>query len=201
MQASDFYHQSKAHSFALADICARLWNLKVMTVQQSTIFGQCVNPELDVPSLYARFNYDHIFGTVLNRFICQAVSKQPLTVYGDGKERTNLICLCDTIRAFNILIDTEIEPGEHRVYNNFTDNMSIEEIAYTVTGLYGGDVTYIDNPRKEKESKQQKKFDKGIVERTEGSIEDPIRKALDFAERFKQNINVSQFLPLVKWTI
>ena len=201
MQASDFYHQSKANSFAIADICARLWNLKVVTVQQSTIFGQCVVPELDHPSLYPRLNYDHIFGTVLNRFICQAVSKHPLTVYGDGKDKTNLICLCDTVRAFNKIIDSPINPGEHKVFNNFTAQMSIEDIALKVVELYGGTIEYLENPRKEKESKHEKVFEKGIVERSDGSIDDSIRKTLDFAERFSYSVKTEQFAPTIFWQV
>src|SRR5205823_3133955 len=80
MQATDFYHQSKANSFLLNDLCTKLWGLKTITVQQSTIFGHCILENLDEKyhDLSTRYNYDHIFGTVFNRFVCQAAIRHPI---------------------------------------------------------------------------------------------------------------------------
>lgn len=213
MQASDFYHQSKVHTFGLTEMCSEIWGLKSITVQQSIIFGQCVVKELDTRRLHSRFNYDQVFGTVLNRFACQAVKGVPLTVYGDGLSQTNVICLCDVLKSMNNLMDLDVAPGSHKVVNNFTKTTNIQEIAEKVLYLYGkGEIEHIENPRKEKVCTQIKKFE-GHKSGAESSIrnmidsqiidsivfEASICNTLDFADRFKYNINPGQFAPTIKW--
>ena len=199
MQASDVYHQSKVHTFGLTEMCSFIWNLKVATVQQSIIFGQCAEGELNDPNLHSRFNYDHIFGTVLNRFACQAVKGVPLTVYGDGQSQTNVICLCDVLKGISGLMDLEVVPGSHKVVNHFAKTMNIKRIAEKVVEVYGkGEIEYIENPRKEKPCHQVKAFENHST-RSDGDIERSICNTLDFAERFSYNIDTGQFTPTIKW--
>ena len=198
MQASDFYHQSKAHTFAIADICVKLWDLKTVTVQQSTVFGQCAYSSLP-NDLYSIMNYDHLFGTVLNRFICQAVKGVPLTVYGDGLNYTNIISLCDTISIFDIIMDCPLSEGEHKVINSFTDMMTIEQIALKVIDIYGkGSIEYIENPRKEESLKYHKKFERFIATEN-NALDNSIKQTIDFVEKFSYNIKPELFYPTVKW--
>lgn len=202
MLASDFYHQSKANTFSLADICTDLWGLNVVTVQQSTVFGQCVSKNLPF-DLYARMNYDHLFGTVLNRFVCQAVSNHPLTVYGDGSNRTNIISLCDTIKSLNTLIEMPSSPGEHRVINNFTDSLSIEQIANLVILVYGrGRIEHIENPRSEKKMSMNKEFEPFIIGNFRGKgLDECVLETLDYTQNFRYNIKTDLFNPTVKWDV
>jgi UDP-sulfoquinovose synthase len=199
MQASDFYHQSKVHTFGLTEMCMEMWKLKAITVQQSTIFGQCAAAALNAPNLYSRFSYDHIFGTVLNRFACQAVKGLPLTVYGDGSSQTNIICLCDTIKGISDLMDLDVAPGTHKVVNHFTETMNIQGIAEKVIQIYGkGEIKYIKNPRKEKACSQIKAFE-NLSTKLDSNIVISIRNTLDFAERFSYNINLNQIEPTIMW--
>jgi UDP-sulfoquinovose synthase len=199
MQASDVYHQTKVHTFGLTEMCSEIWGLKAITVQQSIIFGQCVEGELDDPHLYSRFNYDHIFGTVLNRFACQAVKGVPLTVYGDGSSQTNVICLCDVLRGLSGLMDSNIAPGSHKVVNHFTKTMNVQGIAEKVIEVYGkGEIEHIENPRKEKVCTQIKRFE-NLSTKSMFDIEASIRNTLDFADRFSYNIDPGQFTPTVRW--
>ena len=46
-----------------------------------------------------RFNYDEIFGTVVNRFIAQAVADYPLTVYGKGGQSRGYLNLEDSLQC------------------------------------------------------------------------------------------------------
>lgn len=198
MQTSDFYHLSKVNTFALTDMCSKMWNLKIITIQQSTVFGQC---SCDIPyNLYSRMNYDQFFGTALNRFICQAVSGHPLTIYGDGENKTNIISLYDTIATLKTAIGYSSIGGQHKVINNFTDQMSINEIAKMVVGIYGkGEIVYIKNPRKE-DITDDKKFER-FVSKTKGSIGVSIIQTIDFVENFRYNIKTHLFNPTVRWNI
>jgi UDP-sulfoquinovose synthase len=199
MQASDFYHQSKVHTFGLTEMCSEIWGLKAITIQQSIIFGQCVGGELNDPRLYSRFNYDHVFGTVLNRFACQAVKGIPLTVYGDGSSQTNVISLCDVLRRLSDLIELDVAPGSHKVVNHFTKTMNIQGIAEKVLEVYGkGEIEYIENPRNEKVCTRIKRFE-NLSTKSMFDNDTSIRDTLDFADRFCYNINPGQFAPTIKW--
>lgn len=198
MQASDFYHQSKSHTFALTDICTKLWGMKAITIQQSTVFGQCADQSLP-DELYSRMSYDHLFGTVLNRFVCQAVLGIPLTVYGNGLNNTNIISLCDTIKVIEMAMDYPLSEGEHKVINSFTDTMSIGQIALKVIDIYGkGSIDHIENPRKEGTLLQQKEFAR-FIDKNDGDLNRCIKSTLDFVSRFAYNINPAHFNPTVKW--
>lgn len=214
MQASDFYHQTKAHTFGFTEMCSSIWGLKTVTIQQSIVFGQCADGELDDPRLHSRFNYDHIFGTVLNRFACQAVKGYPLTVYGDGSSQTNVICLCDVLRGINDLMDLDIVPGSHKVLNHYTKTMTIQDVAEKVLEVYGkGEIEHIENPREEKACTQVKRFEKCSTTKSVFDTRDDIDKkiladviieasilnTLDFADRFSYNIDPGQFTPTVRW--
>lgn len=199
MQASDVYHQSKVHTFGLTEMAVDVWKLSAITIQQSIIFGQCAIDELENPNLNSRFNYDHIFGTVVNRFACQAVKGVPLTVYGDGSSQTNIICLCDVLRSIHEIIDKDVITGSHKVVNHFTESTNIQRIAEKVLSVYGkGEIRYIDNPREEKVCLKNKVFEH-LSNQSEFEIESSIRNTLDFAERFSYNIDVGQFAPTIKW--
>jgi UDP-sulfoquinovose synthase len=205
MQASDFYHQSKVDSFLLSDLCANLWGLKVITVQQSTIFGHTIpeNIKKDNHSLMTRYNYDHIFGTVINRFVCQAVLNYPLTVYGDGTQKTGVISLSDAVDNFLKLIDKEVEAGQHLVEHNYTHKLSINEIAESLKQVKDIDVQYIENPRIEKDGKLQKIFEKPEFLNGEVNDIDSFKKELtdlvEFTSIYKSNIREEFILPKVKW--
>jgi UDP-sulfoquinovose synthase len=151
MQATDFYHQSKISDFLIDDLCAKVWGLKILTVQQATIFGATIeeNHAPDRVGLSARFNYDAVFSTVMNRFICQLAIGHPLTVYGDGAQKTGLISLNDTVENFMDFANMPLKPGEHTVVHNFTNRFSIEEIAQKIAEVDpSAQINYIQNPRK-----------------------------------------------------
>lgn len=199
MQSSDFYHQSKVISFGITELCSKVWGLDVITVQQSTVCGQCAADDLP-PELYSRLNYDHIFGTVLNRFVCQAVTGNPITVYGDGKNRTNLISLCDTVKTIDSLVDGASDVKGHTAVNSFTHTLSILEIAEMVARIYGrGQIQHIANPRKEATLIQEKAFESNVLDTVKGDLDACVQQTIDFVNRFKYNINSNLFSPMVSW--
>ena len=52
--------------------------------------------------LINRFDYDEVFGTVLNRFCVQAAIGHPLTVYGKGGQTRGFLDIRDTVRCIEI---------------------------------------------------------------------------------------------------
>ena len=83
-QPGSFYHLSKVHDSHNIMFGCRIWGLRATDLNQGIVYGQSTK-ETDVdPLLATRFDYDGVFGTVLNRFCVQAVTGHPLTVYGAG---------------------------------------------------------------------------------------------------------------------
>lgn len=205
MQASDFYHQSKIDSFLLSDLCVNIWGLKVITVQQSTIFGHTIpeNIEKEKHSLMTRYNYDHIFGTVINRFVCQAVLNYPLTIYGDGTQKTGVISLSDAVNNFLKLIDKKVDAGQHLVEHNYTHKLSINEISELLGQVTNLEIQHIENPRIEKDGKLKKIFEKpeyfdGVVNDI-NSFRKELTDLVEFTSIYKDNIREEFILPKVKW--
>src|SRR5205807_524292 len=73
-----------------------------------------------VETIDQRFDYDDVFGTVLNRFCVQAAISQPLTVYGKGGQTRGFLDIRDTVRCIEIACNNPAARGECRVYNQFT---------------------------------------------------------------------------------
>jgi UDP-sulfoquinovose synthase len=205
MQASDFYHQSKANAFLLSDLCTNVWGLKVITVHQSTIFGHTIPENVDkgMHSLMTRFNYDHIFGTVINRFVCQAVLNFPLTIYGDGCQNTGVISLNDTVNNFLRLAEKKIDSGVHVVEHNYSHKLSINDIALSLSYLLGVDVQNIENPRIEKQNKLEKIFEPPEFQEYELNSKKNFDRELsclvDFTRLYKDNVNENYIMPRVRW--
>ena len=79
-----------------------------------------------------RFDYDEVFGTVLNRFCVQAVIGHPLTVYGEGGQTRGFLNIRDTLQCVELAVENPAELGEFRVFNQFTEQFSVAELAELV---------------------------------------------------------------------
>ncbi|MDP3883224.1 MAG: NAD-dependent epimerase/dehydratase family protein [Candidatus Staskawiczbacteria bacterium] len=207
MHANDFYHQSKISDFLASDLAADVWKMRVATVQQSTIFGAGINENFapENHSLASRFNYDAVFGTVINRFVCQLAIGEPLTVYGDGEQKTGLISLSDTIENFLNLAQTNLARGEHEVVHNHTTRMSINEVAILISSLSpNAKINYIKNPRKEKAGLLERKVEAHSTtleshRNRAVKIKKEISLLFNFAKMYRRNINKSIILPKILW--
>ena len=207
MQARDFYHQSKISDFLINDLCADMWNLRVLTVQQSTIFGATIEENLDTThhALSTRFNYDAVFGTVLNRFVCQLAIGHPLTVYGDGEQATGLISLSDTVDNFMKFCEVDVRRGDHVVIHNYTHRLSVKNIAKLLTQAAGASkIKFIKNPRKEGTCVLSKEVSvHHMIQEKHVNKEEKLKKELqvlmNFAKLYRNNIDTSIIIPKVNW--
>ncbi len=208
-EADDIYHITKINDTNFAAMACRKWHLRITDVMQSTIFGLHTEEMAECDALYTRFDYDEIFGTVLNRFLTQIVAGYPLTVYGTGNQRTGLMSLHDSVNSLANLVNNVPESSTHRVINNVTEtSYSINELAKTVTGIakeegYAATVKEVFDPRNERpEAKAQYEIhtphvDKNVVRTPFNEI---IRHALKFISRYKDDIVSDVFTPSIKMT-
>ncbi|HEX6257131.1 MAG TPA: NAD-dependent epimerase/dehydratase family protein [Euzebyales bacterium] len=146
-----FYHLSKVHDSHNIEFACRIWGLRATDLNQGIVYG-CETPEMaQDPRLATRFDYDAVFGTVLNRFIIQAVIGHPLTVYGSGGQTRGLIDIRDTAACVRLAAENPADAGEFRVFNQMTESKSVAELAKTVAETYAKDaqIEFLDNPRVE----------------------------------------------------
>ncbi len=146
-----FYHCSKVHDSTNIEFGCRIWGMRATDLNQGVVYGaETEQTKLD-PRLWTRFDYDGVFGTVLNRMVIQAVLGHPLTVYGKGSQTRGLINIVDTVECIRLASENPADRGEFRVFNQMTETLSINQIAETIAEQFPGECTidHVVNPRVE----------------------------------------------------
>ena len=150
------YHASKVHDSTNIHFACRAWGLRATDLNQGVVYGIETDETRMDERLATRFDYDEVFGTALNRFCLQAVIGHPLTVYGKGGQTRGYLNIVDTLQCVELATLNPAEAGEYRVFNQFTEQFSVRDLADIVERAgkeYGIDVRVesVDNPRIEKE--------------------------------------------------
>lgn len=206
-QAGSFYHQSKVHDSHNILFACKIWGLQATDLNQGVVYGMETDETAIDPDLITSFHYDAIFGTVLNRFCVQAVAGVPLTVYGKGGQTRGFLNIRDTLQCVELAATNPPKQGEYRVFNQFTETFSVNELANQVaeTAKQAGievEVQHLDNPRIEAEEhyfnpKHTRLQELGLQPRllSEVLINDMIQKV----SANKDLIDHSLILPGVRW--
>jgi UDP-sulfoquinovose synthase len=155
-QPGSFYHLSKVHDSHNIHFGCRVWGLRATDLNQGVVYGVETPDTIAHPELATRFDFDTVWGTVLNRFCVQAAVGQPITPYGKGGQTRGYLDIRDTLACVTLTLDHAPERGEFRVFNQFTEQFSVLELAELVARVrraQGLDtvVTHIPNPRFELE--------------------------------------------------
>lgn len=153
-QAGSFYHQSKVHDSNNTMFACKIWGLRATDIMQGVVFGTQIDEMGDDPRLRSRLDFDQCFGTAINRFCCQAVIDHPLTLYGRGGQKRGFLPLRDSMQCIGIVIENPPPKGEYRVFNQFEECYTIEELAYMVKDVADEmglivTIAHYDNPRTE----------------------------------------------------
>jgi UDP-sulfoquinovose synthase len=206
-QPGSFYHLSKVHDSHNIHFACKIWGLRATDLNQGIVYGVLTEETGMDELLINRLDYDGVFGTALNRFCVQAAIGFPLTVYGSGSQTRAMLDIRDTVRCVELAIATPANPGEFRVFNQFTEMFSINDIALMVkkAGNAMGlnvEVNSIDNPRVEAEkhyfnAKNTNLLDLGLQPHfLSDSLLDSL---LNFSIKYKSRIDEAQILPTVSW--
>ena len=199
-----FYHLSKVHDSHNIEFACRVWGLRATDLNQGVVYGQQTPQTALDDRLATRFDYDAIFGTVLNRFVVQAVLGEPLSIYGEGGQTRGVIDIRDTVECLRLTSEQPAERGEFRVFNQMTESFTVNEIAKVVATSYPGEVGIenIENPRVEAESHYYNVVHSGLVDlglTPHRLSETLITSMFDVAERYKDRVDPEALLPLVNW--
>ena len=206
--ADDVYHITKINDSNFLALASSKWGLRITDVMQSTVFGSATLETIKDPALNTRFDYDALFGTVLNRFVTQALAGVPLLVYGSGQQRTGLMALPDCIKVLAQLAVDPAKAGEHRVVNNVSMNYSIKELAALVTenvakwGIETEVLCNSYNPRYENDKEtleyniETSYLNKSIKPQ---HLSETLHQSMEHLIPFKQRINKEVICPQHSW--
>ncbi|NDJ16885.1 NAD-dependent epimerase/dehydratase family protein [Myxacorys almedinensis] len=206
-QPGSMYHLSKVHDSHNIHFACKIWGLRATDLNQGIVYGVLTEETGMDDLLINRLDYDGIFGTALNRFCIQAAVGHPLTVYGTGGQTRGLLDIRDTVRCVELAIATPANPGEFRVFNQFTEMFSVGDLATMVQNAGSAlgikvEVQNTDNPRIEKEehyfnAKNTNLLDLGLQPHfLSDSLLDSL---LNFTMKYKHRVDESQILPKVTW--
>ena len=206
-QAGSLYHTTKIMDTDLLWYYVRMWDLRVTDLMQGPVYGIFTDESGDDESLLTMFSYDELFGTVLNRFIVQAVAGYPLTVYGKGGQTRGYLNIKDTINCVRLSLENPAEKGELRIFNQFTETFSVTELADKVQHIgkeLGIDVEIksIANPRKELEEHYYNPKHTGLLELglSPNILTDQVlARMMEFVLRHKGNITQHKIFRGTKW--
>jgi UDP-sulfoquinovose synthase len=126
------YHLTKVQDGDMLYFYCRMWGIRVTDLNQGPVYGIHTEESRQDPRLVPIFNYDDIFGTVLNRFLVQAAAGVPLTVYGRGGQTRGYLNIIDTIACVELSLSHPAEAGQYRVFNQFVETFSVNDLATRV---------------------------------------------------------------------
>lgn len=208
-QPGSFYHLSKVHDSHNIQLACKLWDIRATDLNQGVVYGT-VTPQTERDPegrLANRFDYEEVFGTVLNRFCIQAAIGHPLTVYGTGGQTRGFLDIRDTVRCVELAVENPAERGEMRVFNQFTEEFSVGQLARMVVEAaqklgIKAEIENLPNPRVESEdhyynAKRTKLLDLGLQPHyLEESLLDSL---LNIAVENRGRVDLDTVLPKVSW--
>lgn len=206
-QASSFYHTTKIQDTDMLWFYTRTWGLRVTDLQQGPVYGLETNETILDKRLSTIFNYDELFGTIINRFVVQAIAGYPLTVYGKGGQTRGYINIKDTIACVELAMLNPPKEGDLQIFNQVTETFSVNELAGIIAKVgcdrgYSVKIKCIENPRVEKEEHYYNPTYSGLKDLglTPHYLTDSVLMHMfEVVERYKDNILGHKIFRGVKW--
>lgn len=208
-QAASWYHWSKVHGSNNVMFACRLWGLRATDVMQGVVFGTRIDEMGEDRSLRTRLDFDQAFGTVINRYCCQAVIGHPLTPYGKGHQRRGFLPLRDSMQCLRIAVENPPARGEYRVFNQFEETYDITQLAQKVQHVgkrlgISVEVHHLENPRAELEEHYYNPDHRQLLDLgyqpthdVEAEMEIMLRDLLPCRERIE--VKRQALIPDVRW--
>jgi UDP-sulfoquinovose synthase len=201
------YHLSKVHDSHNIQFACRVWGVRSTDLNQGVVYGIETDETSRDERLCTRFDYDEWFGTVLNRFCVQAVIGHPLTVYGSGGQTRGFLNIRDTLQCVELAVQNPPDAGEYRVFNQFTEQFSVGELAELVQRSAGEvglevEIDHVENPRVELEEHyynpvHTKLLDLGLEPSYLG--DELVRSMLKTIERHRDRVIEAAIDPKTRW--
>jgi UDP-sulfoquinovose synthase len=206
-QAGSLYHTTKILDTDLLWFYVRMWGLRVTDLMQGPVYGLYTYENENHEELFPFFNYDEIFGTVLNRFVVQAVAGYPLTVYGKGGQTRGYLDIKDTLQCVRLSLEKPANAGELRIFNQFVEPFSVNQLADRVqkAGAQMGlkvEIQPIENPRKEAEEHYYNPAHTGLLDlglKPHYLTDEVLLRMLEIVVQHKAKIKKDAIVRGIKW--
>ncbi|MEU4160893.1 NAD-dependent epimerase/dehydratase family protein [Actinoplanes sp. NPDC026670] len=193
------YHLSKCMDAQLFEFYARYDRLRITDLHQGVVWGTQTRLTKQNDLLINRFDYDSIWGTVVNRFLMQAALGHPLTVYGEGEQTRAFIHLEDAVTCVNLALENPPAARERvRIRNQVAECLRVVDVAGVISDSTGAAITYVDNPRIEEAQNTLQVTNDSFSELgfIPTFLRDGIwRESVDIAQRFRDCADLDRIMP------
>jgi len=206
-QASSLYHTTKIMDTDLMWFAVRMWALKITDLMQGPVYGIETAASQKDDRLRTIFNYDEIFGTIINRFIVQAIVDYPLTVYGKGGQTRGYLNINDTLQCVHQSEKNPADKGELRIFNQIMETFSVMDLARMTQQVgrklgYDVQIQHLENPRKELEEHYYNPTYQGLMDlgvTPHYLTEKELEKMFRVAKQYENNIRQDVIFRGIKW--
>jgi UDP-sulfoquinovose synthase len=206
-QGGSIYHTSKIMDTDLMWFGCRMWDLKVTDLMQGPVYGMETEESKIDDRLKTIFNYDELFGTIVNRFITQAVIGYPLTVYGKGGQTRGYLNIKDTLQCVHLAEKNPVKAGDLNIYNQIMETFTVNQLA-ELTLKAGQELGYdvqihnIENPRVELESHYYNPSYQGLIDlgvKPHFLTKKSMKEMFKVVSRYKNEVKESVIFKGIKW--
>jgi UDP-sulfoquinovose synthase len=206
-QAGSLYHTTKVMDTDLLWFGVRTWGLRVTDLMQGPVYGIETDESVTDDRLRTLFNYDEIFGTVVNRFIVQAVAGHSLTVYGQGGQTRGYLNIRDSLQCVSLAQNAPPPRGKLQIYNQITETFSVNDLASRIIRIgrelgYPVEIKRLENPRREAETHYYNPTYQGLQNlglRPHYLTDDIVKSMFSIVEKHRSNIRNDVIFKGIKW--
>lgn len=206
-QAGSIYHTTKVMDTDLLWFGVRMWDLRVTDLMQGPVYGLETDEMAIDGRLSTLYNYDEIFGTIVNRFVVQAVVGYPLTVYGAGGQTRGYLNIRDTLQCIDKSFESPADQGELRIFNQIVETFSVNDLADMISkaGISRGHnvtIKRLENPRKEAEEHYYNPTYQGLKDigvQPHPLTTDVLDSLFATVEKYQQNIRPDVIFKGISW--
>ena len=196
------YHMTKSIDQILFYYYNKNWNIKITDLHQGIVWGAQTEKTKLHEDFVNRFDYDGIYGTVLNRFLVQAAINHPLTVHGTGGQTRAFIHIEDSVNCICLAAENPPEHHQVRIFNQISEVLNVRGLAELIANKTGVDINYQENPRNELEENTLEVENTGLLNlgHVPITLNDHLLDDIYFvASQYKHNINKEQIIASVLW--
>ena len=196
------YHLTKCLDQLMFQYYNKNWNIRITDLHQGIVWGTETSETIKDQRLNNRFDYDGIYGTVLNRFICQAASNIPLTVYGTGGQARAFIHISDTANCISLAINHPPNESCVRIYNQVSEVHTVMDLANIIKNTYGGEIQFLENPRNELSENELEVDNAGLRSLGFNPLllsSELVKDISNLAKEFKNNVKSENVINSPRW--